>query len=356
MHDGDEHRRIDAALVEIEGRGLTMRAKFLRHAHGGLGACAPGLRTLAGGGAMTAGAISRVARELSLRHVAVIRKVCRDARPDLVCVHGQTVYHKPPLSWQLMQAAPIASALGAPVVCDLRSADIAAGGQGAPLTPLSDLVLFAGREERAIVNLGGFCNITTLPAAGARRRAASAELVRGLDVCVCNLLLDAVARKFLHRSYDLNGRAALRGTPDTRAGRALVELLRAQRKGGRSLGTGDELGAWIGGAARGLNGEDCAATAVAALGAVIASACKGAGTIVLAGGGARNRALVRAIAAAADAGSVVTTEVFGVPVGAREAAGFAVLGALAADGVPTSLAGVTGVRSAPRAGCFVPAP
>ncbi len=119
-------------------------------------------------------------RDAALLHVEAVRALGCE-RLDLVVAHGQTVYHAPPLSWQLCAPGPIAHALQVPVLCDLRSADIAAGGQGAPITPIADHILFRhAREARAVVNLGGFCNITTLPAGD------DATRVRGGDVCACN--------------------------------------------------------------------------------------------------------------------------------------------------------------------------
>ena len=116
-----------------------------------------------------------------------------EARADLVVAHGQTVFHAPPASWQLLNAAPIARAVRAPVVFDLRQADLAAGGQGAPITPLADWIMLRAHGPaaagRAIVNLGGFCNVTILPS------GAGPEGVRGMDVCPCNHLLDGVARR-----------------------------------------------------------------------------------------------------------------------------------------------------------------
>ena len=346
---------IDAALVRIDGKGLAMRASLLRHHHADLGPCADGLRRIANDEPLRASEITAITRDFALRHAEVIKQLCGRKRPDLVCVHGQTVYHKPPLSWQLMQPAPIAAALRTRVVCDLRAADLAASGQGAPLTPLADYILFAGPDRRAIINLGGFCNITLLPAA-ARRSPAGARAVRGKDVCVCNLLLDEIARRKLNAPFDMNGAAALAGAPKLKGWMTLLRLLQAQGASRRSLGSGDELHAWLAKEGKSLSGPDCAATAGAAIAAAIAKACAKAQTLVLAGGGAKNAYLVKRLRESLPRAQVVTTDHFGIPVEAREAAGFAVLGALADDGVPVSLSRVTGVRSAPRAGLFAPAP
>jgi 1,6-anhydro-N-acetylmuramate kinase len=197
---------LDVALVEITGTGLAMTAHFVRGHTVSLGELAPRLRALAEQEPMTAGEIATLSREFALLHVEAVRALMRDepSPADLICVHGQTVYHKPPVSWQLLTPSIIAHEVGVPVVHDLRAADLAKGGQGAPITPIADWVFFGHLPgPLGIVNLGGFCNVTLLPGADATI-AESQELnaIKGMDVCACNQLLDAIARKLLNREYD----------------------------------------------------------------------------------------------------------------------------------------------------------
>src|SRR5690606_34564910 len=122
----------------------------------------------------------------------------------------------------------------ATVISDLRQRDLAQGGQGAPITPLADWILFkdAG-ASRAIVNLGGFCNATILPAAQDTDCArTSLDAVRGFDICPCNQLLDWIARNRLGAAFDQRGDAAMRGQPHA----LLRERLRTRCSGTRSLG------------------------------------------------------------------------------------------------------------------------
>jgi 1,6-anhydro-N-acetylmuramate kinase len=155
------------------------------------------------------------------------------------------------------------------------------------------------------VNLGGFCNITYLPA-----RGDAIETIRGRDVCACNQLLDAVSRATTDHPYDRDGACAARGDPDRRDLERLTTLLTRQAISGRSLGTGDELFGWI--------------------------------------------ESVRHTIRRHTSGEVHLSDDFGIPCEYREAAAFAVLGALCQDRVPITLPQVTGVPSpAPIAGSWV---
>ena len=78
-----------------------------------------------------------------------------DVDVDLIAIHGQTLYHRPPISWQAINLPLVAHSLDKPVVGDMRAADLTHGGQGAPITPIADRVLYPGDGRRAILNLGG---------------------------------------------------------------------------------------------------------------------------------------------------------------------------------------------------------
>jgi 1,6-anhydro-N-acetylmuramate kinase len=327
---------LDAVLVEAEGTGLDLRVRTVRHVESGLADLADGLRAAADGTPMSAKEFSRLALELGELHARVVGDMIDGAgvEPAACALPGQTIVHTPPVSMQIINPWPVAQRLGCPVLHDLRGADIAAGGQGAPITPIADWVLFrSDDEDRAIVNLGGFCNVTTVPA-GSRP-----DNVRGFDVCACNQVLDACARRALGKAYDEGGQAALAGSPDDDATASLCEILRAQSSDGRSLGTGDECGAWVDRHSS-LDAGDLMASAARAVGTVIGERVRGSGSAVLAGGGVRNAALVRAIEDVA--GPSQTTDAFGIGAQEREAACIAVLGLLALDGVLYTRAPITG--------------
>ena len=141
-------------------------------------------------------------------------------KASLVGCHGQTIWHRPPqqgrrgASWQLLQGPLLAELLGRPVVFDFRSADLALGGQGAPLVPPADQALL-GRcgGWRAVLNLGGISNLTLIPpATGPERHQA----VRGWDCGPANTLLDLATRHFSggQLAYDADGAWARQGRSD----------------------------------------------------------------------------------------------------------------------------------------------
>ena len=138
--------------------------------------------------------------------------------------HGQTVRHRPGefdgtgYTVQLLNGALLAERTGIDVVCDFRSRDVAAGGQGAPLVPAFHAEVFGDAAGAAVLNIGGIANLTLLPGAAAHR--SSADAVRGFDCGPGNLLMDLWAERCTGRRYDEDGRLAA-------AGHAHEGLLRA---------------------------------------------------------------------------------------------------------------------------------
>src|SRR5436190_21582480 len=131
------------------------------------------------------------------------------ARADIAAIasHGQTIWHEPGHStWQSGEPAVIAVRTGIDVVSDFRVRDVAAGGQGAPLVPIADAMLFAGEEWRALQNIGGIGNVTVLPPGG------RIDGVRAFDTGPGVSVIDAVTRRFVPgAAYDVDGAVAARG-------------------------------------------------------------------------------------------------------------------------------------------------
>jgi 1,6-anhydro-N-acetylmuramate kinase len=345
---------LDLAYVEITGVGLDMGVRVLECSTTDLGIVGKDLRVLAEQSPLSAGRIAVLLHAFAELHAGAIRSLISTSRVDLVCVHGQTVFHSPPQSWQLFQPAPLVAAIGCPVVFDLRAADLAHGGQGAPITPIADLVLFAHpRERRAVVNLGGFANYTLLPAVSGSP-ANALDLVQGGDICSCNQLLDAISRAKFNAPYDVDGQHAAQGKPDSALSALIDRLLQHQSRQERSLGTGDEMIEQLKTILPNpdISGPDLARAACSGIARAIASKLEGVDRILIAGGGLRNSVLLGALHRATPV-PVESTDVCGVPSVYREAVDMAVLGALCQDGVPITLPQVTKVPApAPLSGAW----
>lgn len=354
---------LDVALVELTGRGWEMRVRLVRTLSRPLGALGEALRRFARQEPLSAGAIAALNRDFSALHADAIAEIIGRDMADVVAVHGQTVYHAPPLTWQLLEPAIIARRLGAPVVSNLRAADAAAGGQGAPITPIADYILFRdAKERRAVLNLGGFCNYTNLPPAGARADHFKAlDGIEAGDICACNHALDGLSRRLFNLAFDEGGSHALRGRVDEACFARFVEIFERQSGLARSLGTEDDLArilADAAGAGRGgavatdqrcnLLRSACAAVAAAAVNRIGA-----ADRLILAGGGVLNKALLGEFQKRARC-PVNRSDDLGVPAPSREAVAMAVLGALCEQRIPITLPQVTKLSGpAPVAGSWV---
>jgi anhydro-N-acetylmuramic acid kinase len=178
---------IDAVLAEFRGPPRRPRWRLLAsHAHPYPALLRERLVAVGQGKALPAGELLDLAEAVTEAQAAAARGCDPDGRAILVGCHGQTIWHRPPQpgqrgsSWQMLQAPLLAALLERPVVFDFRSADLALGGQGAPLVPPADEALL-GRTGgwRAVLNLGGIANLTLLPPAsgpGGRRPRAGLGL------------------------------------------------------------------------------------------------------------------------------------------------------------------------------------
>ncbi|MGQ9725293.1 MAG: anhydro-N-acetylmuramic acid kinase [Tepidimonas sp.] len=281
--------------------------------------------------------------------------------PDRVAAigaHGQTVRHMPPghprlqpheapYSLQLLAPARLAEATGITVVADFRSRDIAAGGQGAPLVAAFHRAAFGGTGEAvAVVNIGGIANLTALRADGG---------VRGMDTGPGNVLLDGWCERHTGARYDAGGAWGRRG----RVQPALLADLLADpyfgRDGARSTGRDYFNLAWLDAVVArhpGVAAVDVQATLVALTVEGIARAVEatdwgspttsGPQRLLVCGGGARNRALMDALAQRLSTVVVDTTDTVGWPVQWVEAAAFAWLARQALLGCSGNAAEVTG--------------
>jgi anhydro-N-acetylmuramic acid kinase len=288
---------------------------------------------------------------------AITSSGLRPEQIDVVGSHGQTIYHHSLVpgaercTLQLGDGDVIAEQTGLAVISDFRARDIAAGGEGAPITPIADLVLFSPfgpHGRRAVLNLGGIANLTVLDDQPSR--------LLGFDVGPSNSLLDRLTRRLSggQLGFDRDGQLAATGTVNQR----LLEQLLAedaflQRSPPKSTGFemyGDaRLEEWI--QRHGRADTDLLATVAAFTAHAIAQALMQhlpgelrVGELVVAGGGALNLDLMRRIREAVAPCVVTPSDALGVPIQAREAMSFAILAHRTVLGLPSSWPNLTGVR------------
>jgi anhydro-N-acetylmuramic acid kinase len=287
---------------------------------------------------------------------------------DLAVLHGQTFYHWVDQSGrargtlQLGSSSAVAERLGVPVVSDLRSRDIAAGGQGAPLVPLFDALLLGDRAGRcAAVNLGGIANLTVVD---------GGQVVVAYDVGPAGALMDPAAERASAGAsrYDADGAIAARGRVrewllDRLKGDPYYRL-RGPRSTGREHFNADYLRAMLdmttgdAGAPGGqvISDADVVATVTRLLVDLLADAALDhqLAEVVVSGGGSRNSTVLRWLRADLPGVRVSTTGEFGIPVQAKEALAFAVLGFLSWHGLPGSVTAATGARHPSILGSITP--
>ena len=286
---------------------------------------------------------------------------------ELIGCHGQTVYHQPQAveytgkkfacTWQLGEAAVIAGECGVPVVSNFRPADMVAGGEGAPLVPFLDFTLFAAKTRaRVLQNIGGIANLTAIPA------GAGPEKVLAFDTGPGNMVVDWLTQELFGEKFDSGGEHARRGRvlepvlktalknsyfakrPPRTAGREqfgseyAAEFLRACRKESRRK-------------------EDALATATALTVESVFRAYKrfvlpkiGDDEVdyIVSGGGARNHTLMQMLATLlCPLGCALTTsQEFGMPAEAKEAAAFALLAWRTWNRKPSNVPSATGAKRA----------
>jgi len=289
---------------------------------------------------------------------------------DVLSMHGQTVWHAPePRSFpgpagrvmvkgtlQLGAGAVLRERTGLPVIADHRARDMAAGGEGAPLAPYIDALLFGSKDEGVVVqNIGGIGNATVIPAGAANSR------VFGFDTGPGNMVIDAVVAEGTKGAsrYDEGGAIAARGTASAEIVSSLMRDPWLARRPPKSTGR-EVYGAAFAAdlvaesKRRGLTFKDRVATATAFTAETIAAAVRDfvlpaapVARLLVAGGGARNGTLLRMIGERLPEGiRVATTGEYGVPDEAREAMAFALIGHESLMGRPANLPAVTGASRA----------
>jgi anhydro-N-acetylmuramic acid kinase len=325
---------IDVAFIETDGERRVVTGPAITISYDE--ALRRRLRGILGG----TGPVAEVERELTLAHASAIATLAARhavAPLDLVGFHGHTILHRPEQgrTWQIGDGALLAQLTGIDVVCDFRSADVAAGGEGAPFVPLYHAALAAGFDRPlAVLNLGGVGNVTWI--------GPGENEIIAFDTGPGNALIDDWALAHTGRAVDLGGALAAAGAVDeAHVARFLAHPYFARRPP-KSLDR-DEFAAFV---PTTLGAADGAATLTAMTAAAAAVAARHfpapARRWLVTGGGRRNPVLMAALAARLGA-PVEPVEQVGWDGDALEAQAFAYLAVRAVASLPLSLPGTTGV-------------
>ena len=266
--------------------------------------------------------------------------------------HGHTIWHDPPHStWQLGETAVIAERTGIDTVGDFRVADVAAGGQGAPLVPIADAMLFASSKWRVLLNVGGMANITIVPPRG---RLSG---VRAFDTGPGVAVTDGVVEELIPgMTFDRDGLIARRGRPIVEVVEALLEhpyfAAPPPKSTGRETFDARYLRSFIArchAVTRGRRDEDVVATSIELTARSIAYGIKRfvkepVAEVLASGGGARHPVLMERLAELLAPRKVMAFENVFFDGEAKEAVAFALLAKLCLDGVPGNVPSATGAR------------
>jgi len=364
---------IDAALVRVEGSGMNMKAELVAYRCDEYPAglreklkemCTPGMADVQDICAMNV----YLARQFAASAAAVAEDAgMRLSEVDLIASHGQTIWHLPiaegegespfhvPSTLQIGDISVIAKLTGVPVVGDYRPADMALGGQGAPLTPYADYILCRHPEKgRILQNIGGIGNCTVVPA------NARAEQIFAFDTGPGNMAIDQAVVRLTNGAlhYDKGGAMADAGKPNEMV---LAEMIKhpyfakePMKTTGREMFGKTYADEWIDRMlADGMAPNDIVATFTAFTALTIADSYRAfimrehaIDEVIVSGGGAKNGALMRMLQELLPETRVAASEAIGIDGDAKEALAFALMGAAFIDGEPNNLSKVTGASRA----------
>ena len=379
MMSGTSADGIDVALARIAGAPPSLSVKLEGHYHVGYPArVREMILRLANGATTTTAEISQLNFLLGDEFARAAMAACKRWRVplrqiSLIGSHGQTMYHQGACSafldrarvastLQIGEPSVIAARTGVDTIGDFRPADMAAGGQGAPLVPFVDYLLYRhAKRGRVALNIGGIANLTAIPA-GARPSDVIA-----FDTGPGNMIVDALVEKLTRgrERFDRNAKRALRGWMIPALLNELMEhpyLSKAPPKtaGREEFGRAfaDWLLAW--GKKHRARAEDLVRTATVFTSLSIANALRRfvlprmqVDELIVSGGGAQNPLMMVYLAAMLPGFAIVSSSRFGIPPQAKEAVAFAILAYEAYHGRSNNLPSATGASRATVLGKLV---
>jgi anhydro-N-acetylmuramic acid kinase len=358
---------VDVALVEVTGRGRGMTARLVHH-HSA--AYDPKLRerifAVRSRGTTTLAELAGLGREISLAYAGAVRAAMAAAGVErdtlaAIAAHGQTLYQAPPSTIQWFDPALLAAEVGCAVVSDFRRADCAAGGQGAPLVPFADYLLFRHPEKhRVLLNLGGIANLTYVPPGD------GFDQLIAFDTGPANCISDWLMRELFPESggVDANGALAAAGKADENLACKVLSAPYFKQPPPKSTDAPAMIDLFfeavgdLGGRSQlpRLAATACLITAASVVRAIRDFLPHLPDELVVSGGGVHNRIMMKALADQLHSVPLVTTDRLGVPSAAKEAIAFALLAAATLDGEPSNVPSVTGATRAVVLGSITPKP
>jgi anhydro-N-acetylmuramic acid kinase len=338
---------VDVALIETDGRRVTRfgPSGYRPYSVGERGILRQALDeavTLTDRDARP-GVLAEAERVVTLAHAeAVAHFLDRHKLPnesiDIVGFHGQTVLHRPMqrLTVQIGDAAALSHAIRIPVLFDLRAADVAEGGQGAPLVPVYHRALaqsLASDGPVVVVNIGGVSNITYV----------DEDVLIACDTGPGNALLDDFMLRVLKQPFDCEGRTAAKGEPDERWIAEALTMPFFALPPPKSLDRNDFAGLKLGDVAPADGAATLTAFTAASIAAIARHLPKPPGRWIITGGGALNLTLMRMLRERLAPAVVESAAAQGWSPDAMEAQAFAFLAVRGLKGLPLSYPGTTGV-------------
>jgi anhydro-N-acetylmuramic acid kinase len=359
---------VDVAIVRIEGRGLGMSAQLVGHHYRTYdSALRRAIFAVREGGNTALSNLAEIGREISLAYAACVNEALGAAglkASDIAAVaaHGQTLFHAPPNTIQWLDPALVAAQTGCAVVSDFRRADCAAGGQGAPLVPFADYILFRHpTKNRVLLNIGGIANLTYIPAGGAIDKLIAFDT--GPGNCISDWIMRM--RDPAGPGFDNAGSRALAAKAwSVRIVNEFVRTPYFDRPPPKSTDGPEMIRLFEQIAGPDLDSstiEDLLATACVCTSASVLHALgftlgleDAKYEMVVGGGGVLNSAIMAGFYPMRK--RFRTTDEFGVPSQAKEAIAFAVLGAATLDGEPSNVPSCTGAARRVVLGSITPKP
>jgi len=379
MMSGTSADGIDVALAHISGAPPRISAKFEAHHHAPLPRkLREAILRIANGAPTTTAELSQLNFAVGEEFARAAVSACRRwrvplAKIDLIGSHGQTVFHQGRAAarpgarqvastLQIGEPSVIAERTGVATIADFRPADMAAGGQGAPLVPFVDYLLYRdARRGRVALNIGGIANVTVIPA-GAR----PADVI-AFDTGPGNMIVDALVERYSRgrQHYDRDSRLAVRGKMIPALLRKMMrdpylKLPPPKTAGREQFGAAfaDGIHQWA--KRNRARPEDVLCTITVFTSLTIADALGNfvfprtrVDQLIVAGGGARNPLMLLQLAAVLPEIEIVEAGRFGVPADAKEAFAFAVLAYEAWHGRANNLPSATGAKHATVMGKLV---